>query len=161
MTEYFLGLIAFAFVGAIIFSLAPDGKSKKYVRLLCGLCSIGCIAFPIFELINSGGEEVEGIASLFEASGKIEENSVEIYNNYLNYATVENAEKNLKDEVISRTSANTEDIDVKILISENSGEYYIDDVVVYLYRSGYDLDPKIIDEICQNRLSKGCTIIYK
>ena len=74
MNEYFLGLIAFAFVGAIILSVVPEGMSKKYVRLLCGLCSICCIAFPIFELVGSGGMLAENISALFETSIEIDEN---------------------------------------------------------------------------------------
>ena len=161
MTEYFLGLIVFAFVGAIIFSLVPDGKSKRYVRLLCGLCSIGCIAFPIFELMDSGGEKIESLSSLFIMSDKIDENCVEIYNNSINDATIKIAEENLKNAIIKGTSASLDDIDIKILVERNSDEFYIDRIIAYIYPSGYDLDPKKIDKICRNELGKECSIIYK
>ena len=161
MTEYFLGLIAFAFVGAIIFSLVPDGKSKRYVRLLCGLCSIGCIAFPIFELMDSGGEKIESLSSLFTMSDKIDENCVEIYNNSINDATIKIAEENLKNAIIKGTSASLDDIDIKILVERNSDEFYIDRIIAYIYPSGYDLDPKKIDKICRNELGKECSIVYK
>jgi hypothetical protein len=160
MTEYFLGLIAFAFFGAVIFSLAPDGISKRYIRLLCGLCSIGCIAFPIFNLIGDG-EEIGNISELFEASFEVNENSVEIYNNSINNATVKNAEEELKNDIIKATSAKYNDIGVKIILAQNSDEFYIDRVVVYIYPSGYDLEPKRISEICRGKLGIACDIIYK
>ena len=72
MSEYFLGLITFAFVGAIIFSLVPSGIGKRYVRLLCGLCSVGCIAFPIFDLISGGNNDFSRISALFEPYNEID-----------------------------------------------------------------------------------------
>ena len=161
MKEYFLGLIVFAFVGAIMLSLAPDGKSKKYVRLLCGLCSIGCIAFPIFELVNSGGDEIKNISELFETAIEADEKSVEIYNDYVNYTTLKSTEEILKNNIIKGTLTKFDDIDIEISLGKNSGEFYIDEVVVYLYRSGYALDPKKIGEICQKRLGEECKIVYK
>jgi hypothetical protein len=161
MKEYFLGLIVFAFVGAIMLSLAPDGKSKKYVRLLCGLCSIGCIAFPIFELVNNGGDEIKNISELFETAIEADEKSVEIYNDYVNYTTLKSTEEILKNDIIKGTLTKFDDIDIEISLGKNSGEFYIDEVTVYLYRSGYALDPKKIGEICQKRLGEECKIVYK
>ena len=160
MNEYFLGLIIFAFFGAIIFSLVPEGMSKRYVRLLCGLCSIGCIAFPIFELAG-GGIDVEKIVSLFENSTEIDENSVEIYNSSLNSAAVKNACDSIKNEIIKGTSAKYDDIDIRIITNKNGDEFYIEKVSVLIYPSGYALDPDRIVRICERRLGRGCEIIYK
>lgn len=161
MTEYFLGLIVFAFVGAVIFSLAPQGASKGYVRLLCGLCSVGCIAFPVFELIADGGENFFEISELFETKEITSENSVEIYNDALNFATVKNAEASLKSDIIKELSAKYEDVDVKIELNDNSDEIYIKRIVVYIYPSGYASDPKKIKKLCQNKLGMSCDIVYK
>ena len=161
MTEYFLGLIVFAFVGSVIFSLAPAGASKKYVRLLCGLCSVGCIAFPIFELVAEGDGDLEHVSELFETSDIIADNSVEIYNNALNNATLENAEKMLKNEITTKLSAKYDDIDVDIILGKNGDEFYIKRVVVFIYPSGYKLNPDKICNVCENELGKVCDIIYK
>lgn len=163
MTEYFLGLIALAFFGAVIFSLVPDGISKRYVRLLCGFCSIGCIAFPIFNLIGSGEgmENLKNIEALFAPSAVIDENSVEIYNNSINNATVKNAEESVKCDIIKATSASIDDIDVKIILGKNSDEFYINRVIVYVYPSGYSIEPKQVDKVCRERLGVGCDFIYK
>ena len=161
MTKYFLGLIVFAFVGAVIFSLVPEGTSKRYVRLLCGLCSIGCIAFPIFELINGEKIELDEITALFDTSVSIDENTVEIYKDSLNSATLKNAEEALKNDIIQAVSAKYDDIDVKILLNKSSDEIYIDKINVFIYPSGYSIDPDAVKKVCRGRLGKECNIIYK
>lgn len=160
MSGYFLGLIIFAFVGAIILSLVPAGASKKQVRFLCGLCSIGCIAFPLFQIAGDG-IDFDGISSIFEASSSIDENAVEIYKSYLNEATIKNVEETLKNDIIQGNSAKLDDIDVNIIVDKNSDEYYISEVVVYIYPSGYGIDPNKIEALCQERLGHKATIVYK
>ena len=54
MNEYFITVIAVAFVGGIVISLVPNGNTVKYVRLLCGLCVVCSIAFPLVSFF--GGE---------------------------------------------------------------------------------------------------------
>lgn len=160
MTEYFLGLIIFAFVGSVIFSLVPSGIGKRYVRLLCGLCSIGCIAFPLLKLV--GGEvELDGISAIFEPISTIDCNTVEIYKDSINNATIEIAEQSLKNDIIREASAKSDDIDVIISIGENSDKFYIDTVSVIIYPSGYHLNPDKIDAVCRDKLDKGAEFIYK
>ena len=160
MNEYFLGLIVFAFVGAIVLSLVPSGAGRGYVKLLCGLCSVCCIAFPIFELVELGGNEFDYIVNMFDSEEAIK-NADEIYNKALNTATVENAENSLKNDIIKGVSAKYDDIDVKIILSEAGDEFYISDIVVYLYSGAYTVNPKSIREICVSKLGKECKIIYK
>ena len=165
MSEYFLGLIVFAFVGSMIFSLVPTGSSKRYVRLLCGLCSVGCIIFPLFGLFedvtNGDGSSFEELAEMFETSDEAGENAVEIYNNFVNATSVKNAEETLKNDIIKALSIKSDAVDVKIELGENCGEFYINRVIVYLYPSAYATEPKKIREICENRLGAACEIIYK
>ena len=161
MKEYFLGLIAFAFIGSIIFSLVPSGTPKRYVRLLCGLCSVGCIAFPIFELMNDHNVDIEKLTVLFEPYNEIDENTVKIYNNSLNSAALKNAEESLKNDIIKEISANYEDIDVCVDVKQNGDDFYINKVLIYIYPSGYAKDPKRIKAICENRFSAECEIIYR
>ena len=161
MTEYFLGLIAFSFVGAAVFSLVPSGGAKRYVRLLFGLCAVGCIAFPLFEIANGLSGEINDLTALFEFNTDISDNSVEIYNNFLNEAGVKNAENSLKSELMKELSAKYDDIDVKISVGKNGEEFYIIGVTVFLYPSGYHLEPKRIKSFCENRLLAECSIVYK
>lgn len=160
MTEYFLGLIAFAFVGAVIISLTPTGNSKRYVRLLCGLCSVCCIAFPIFELVDINEGYIDEIINAFTTDDAIK-NADEIYNDSLNSATVKNAEELLKNDIIKETSTKYGDIDVKINLGKTGDEFYIDNITVYLYGAGYFADPKKISEVCRERFGKECIVIYK
>ncbi len=161
MNEYFLGLIVFAFVGSMILALAPTGISRIYIRLLCGLCSIGCIAFPLMSLANGDMLSSGDFAAIFEPSDKIDEEIAEIYNNSLNDATLSSVEESLEGEIISRLSAEYEDIDIEILISNRENTVSVDKIRVYIYPSGYALSPDKISEICQERLSCECEFVYK
>ena len=160
MNAYFLGLIVFAFVGSVVLSLTPSGTSRGYVRLLCGLCSVGCVAFPLFGLVD-GGVNADEVAALFEPYDVIDENSVEIYNYALDEATLENAEELLKSKIIQELSTKYEDFDLQILLTESSGEKCIDKIIVTLYPSGYSQDPKKIEDICKSELDADCEFIYR
>ena len=162
MSEYFLGLILFAFVGSVIFSFVPPGASKRYVRLLCGLCSVGCIVFPLFELVvDTDKGYFKDLTQIFEASGELGENAVEIYNNSINNVTLENAEETLKNDIIKAFSIKYDAVEVAIVLDKNSDEFYIKRIMVYLYPSGYGADPQKIRDICKSTLGVTCDIIYK
>ena len=158
MREYFLGLILFAFFGSVIFSVAPSGLSKKYLRFLCGLCSVGCIIFPLASITLEDGTET--VKELFEGAGRNEEMSAEIYNSNLDNVVLEGAEKDLKDKIISELNARHEDFDVNIILGENSGENYIISVLVTFYSSGCDINPREVEKICFSVLNCECEFYY-
>ncbi len=158
MREYFLGLILFAFFGSVILSAAPQGLGRKYLRFLCGLCSVGCIMFPLVSLTHDGG--AESIKEAFEASGENEKNAVEIYNLNLDETVIKNAETNLKNEIKTKLKATDEDFYVKIVLDKNGDEFYIKNVLVTFYPSGYDLDPREIEKICFSAYKCGCEFFY-
>ena len=160
MNSYLLGLIVFAFVGSLVLSLAPAGISKGYVRLLCGLCSVGCVAFPLFSLASGGGISADEVAALFEPYDEVNENIVEIYNSSLNQATLDNAEESLKSEIIQELSADYDDFDLEISVVKTNDKFCIDKIIVKLYPSGYSLDPREISAICEARLDGHCEFIY-
>lgn len=161
MKEYFLGLIVFAFAGSVILSLAPSGAGKGYIRLLCGLCSVGCIVFPLFGLISGEGVEANELLSMLDGSERIEENSVEIYNDAIDTATLENAELNLKAHLIKELKAKTDSLDAKIVLGESNGEKYIERVKIYIYPSGYAIAPEKIKAATVDLLNAECELIYK
>ena len=161
MRSYFLGLILFAFFGSVVLSVAPRGLSRTYLRFLCGLCGIGCIIFPLATLLSGGGSEKEYIESFFEITDQDTNKSAEIYNYYLDDVALTNAEKSLKEKIITETKAKDADFDVNIILKENSGEFYIDGVRVYFYPSGYDIDPRKVEKICFSELGCECEFFYK
>ena len=160
MNAYFLGLIVFAFVGSVVLSLAPSGTSKGYVRLLCGLCSVGCVAFPLFGFASEGIDSGE-IAALFEPYDELDADNVEIYNSALNDSALRNSEEVLKTEIMQELSANYDDFEVEISVLKNGDEFSIDKIIVTLYPSGYALDPKAISDICEGALCAECEFVYK
>ena len=161
MKDYFLGLILFAFFGSIVLSIAPRGLSRTYLRFLCGLCSIGCIIFPLVTLLSDGGSEGEYIESLFETELQDANKSVEIYNSYIDDVALTNAEKSLKEKIIAETKSKEADFDVDIILAENGGEIYIKVARVCFYHSGYDIDPRKVEKICFSELGCECEFLYK
>ena len=161
MRDYFLGLILFAFFGSVILSVTPSGLSRGYLKFLCGLCSIGCIIYPIASLAVDGDAWRENIEGMFEVDENAEESSVEIYNLFLDEVAEKNAEDALKSKIITETNGKEEDACVDIILNKNSDEIYIERVFVYLYPSGYDIDPKKVKKICFSELGCECEILYK
>lgn len=161
MTKYFLGLIIFAFVGSIVMSLSPKGASRAYLKLLCGLCSIGCIAIPLISAFWGGNLMAEEFISAFEVGSYGEDDMLEIYNSALEGAAIESAEETLKNEIIKEFSAKNDAIDVDIIVDNNGDDFYIKRIVVTLYPKGYALDPRGISDICKARLGVDCEFIYK
>ena len=161
MSGYFLGLIVVSFVSAAVMTLAPRGMIKSYVRLLCGFCVIICIVIPIFSFVGDGEELSNSILEAFNASTTENENSVEIYNNSLNIAAINNAEENLKSAVIKGVGARYEDFDININIEEKSDGFYINDIIVTFYISGYSIDPKKVENICSFYFEAPIEFVYK
>ena len=71
MKEYFITVMAVAFLGGTIITLVPLGNTTKYVRLLCGLCTVCSIAFPLVSFVG-GDFEKEELLSIFDYESKEE-----------------------------------------------------------------------------------------
>ena len=161
MKDYFLGLILFAFFGAVVLSIAPSGFSRGYLKFLCGLCSIGCIIFPIASLAVDGDSWKENIEGIFETDEKSKESYAEIYNSFLDDIAEENAEETLKNKIITEMNGKYGDIDVDIILNKSCDEIYIESVFVYFYPSGYDIDPRKVKKICFSEFGCECEILYR
>ena len=161
MREYFLGLIAFAFFGAVILSLAPSGSPRRYLRLLCGLCSIGCIALPIFDLASGEGISAESLTAIFAADREIDESSVEIYNSAINSASVENAELALRERISAELDSDYDAVDVKIALAESGDGAGVEKIWIYIYPSGIALDPARIEAVVGEVFCAPCEFVYR
>lgn len=159
MNKYFLGLIIISFVGTVVMALSPKGASRAYLKLLCGLCSIGCIAIPLLSVVG-GGSFAEELISAFEYKSADEEAMIEIYNSALNGVALDSAEKTLKSEIIKELSTKSDALDVDIILNKSGEDFYISRVVVTIYPSGYALNPREISKICKSRLSVDCEFVY-
>ncbi len=159
MKEYFITVMAVAFFGGTIITLVPLGNTTKYVRLLCGLCTVCSIAFPLVSFVG-GNFEKEDLLSIFDYEGKEESYYEEIYNNCLTDTEINNAEITLKNEIIKGISASEDDFSLNIITEENSGEISIVRVEVIIYSSGMSIDPRRIESCVFERLGCGCEFFY-
>ena len=159
MKEYFISVIAVSLLGGVIISLLPDVDAAKHVRLLCSLCTVACIAFPLVSLFDSG-IDVDAIGEMFEQSEERSEKYDEIYNGTLNEYEIINAQNTLKQEIIQRIGADASAFDLKIITNKNSDVIYISSVRVCIYGSGVSIDPKEVKKYVQDRLGCDCEIVY-
>ena len=53
MKEYFISVIAISLVGSMIIALAPGCGLSKNIKLLCALCMVACIVFPLGTLFDN------------------------------------------------------------------------------------------------------------
>lgn len=160
MKEYFLGMVIVVFVSAFVISLCPDGSMGKHLRLLCGLCVVGCIVIPLISYIqNVSGDEREWI-NMFASEEKENANYDEIYNKAFLNVESENAENNLKSQIIKELSIDAEDFDVQIYVEDNSDVKSISRVEVIIYASGVDIDPHRVEKYINELLDCQCVIRY-
>lgn len=161
VSGYFLGIIAVSFTSAVVLSLTKNGICRKYMRLLCGLCGIVCVVLPILTLGEGGEELVRSVENAFKSQSAPQENSVEIYNNSLNSAALENFEQELKTLVVKRLDAKYDDIDIMIESKKNGDDFYIKEIKVILYPSGCSIDPEKIKKICAERIDAPVSFVYR
>lgn len=161
MKEYFLGLIVFAFFGSVIISLAPSGSPKRYLRLLCGLCSVGCIALPIFDTVSGEGVSREDIIAIFEADAESESACAEIYNSAINSASIVNAELALRERIVSELNADYDAVEVKISLADSVGGVGVEKVWIYIYPSGLALNPDKIRILVAESFDAPCEFLYR
>ncbi len=159
MKEYFITVMAVALMGGVVISLVPEGKSVRYVRLLCGLCTVGCIAFPIADVVGEGLDK-DGILSIFDYEGEEQKYYEEIYNKNLDNAEIENAEITLKSEIIKELNAEKDEFDLKIITDIKSDEIYISSVQLVFYKNGLNLNPRTAEKIIFERLGCPTEIFY-
>ncbi len=159
MTEYFITVMAVALAGGVIISLVPTGRTLSYVRLLCGLCTLCCVAFPLVNIV--GGEfDKEEILSMFESNDENREYYDEIYNKKLTKAEIENANFILKSEIIKAFSLKSDAIDINIITNNDSDEIYILKVGITLHKSGVDTNPRELKDFVFERLGCETEIFY-
>ena len=159
MKEYFLAILAIAVIGGIIISLSPDGASAKYIRLLCGICTVGCIVIPIVSYAAQSNILDENWLLIFDSDQYVDQYD-EIYNSALVDAEISNADYLLKNKIIQEFVIKDEDFDVHIKINEESVEKYIECVELRIYAQGIEIDPHSIEKYVKNLLGCECITYY-
>ncbi len=160
MKEYLLSLIALAFLGGGVLMLAPDGEAKKGIKLLCSLAAVACIILPLAPLLSDRQFDIDGILDRFAYVSESESGYVEIYNSSLTKAELENAEQQLKSQVLSRFSIKLKAFDIKLNAENKSGEYSISSATLILYPSGLSVDPRPICIYLSEQLLCECEVYY-
>lgn len=159
MKEYFISVIAASLLGGVIISLIPEGNTVKHVKLLCSLCAVVCIAFPLISILDSSFDKNK-IVDMFEQSEDAGENYAEIYNNAFNEYEIINAQERLKQELLQGFSLDKGAIDVKIITDKNNDVIYISSVRVCIYGSGISINPREVKKYVSERFDCECEIVY-
>jgi len=159
MKEYFVSVIAVSLVGSMLITLAPSGGLSKHIKLLCALCTVACIAFPLVSFFDDRGI-VNDIENAFDIHLEEEQVYDEIYNYSINEYGALNAELTLKNEISKALDIRDDAFDVKIVRGEKNGVIYISLVRIYLYSNGLTVDPRKLESYVEERLGCGCEFVY-
>ncbi len=159
MKEYFLTVIAVTVIGGIVISLEGGRGSGRYIRLLCGVCTAGCIVLPVASLVADGWSVDDNFWELFNQE-QFGDNYDEYYNCALDCAESINADNILKNNIIQALSLDNGDIDAHVVVENNSGEKYIKLVEVTIYAQGLDIDPRLVQKYVKELLGCQCVVYY-
>ena len=159
MKEYFISIMAVSLVGSVIIAMVSGNSTSKYLKLLCGLCMVGCIVFPLTSVANWSLDS-ENILKKFDYENGQEKYYDEIYNSSLGKFEIINAEISLKSEILKELSASNDDFDLNIITNQNADGFYISSVVIKVHSSGIDIDPRRIEKYVLKRLNCPCEIVY-
>ena len=161
MKEYFIVIITVTFIGGTIISLAPEGTGQRYLRLLVSLAVTGCIIMPLFSFLDGQEVDTSGISELLSWQEENTQNYEEIYNNSILEAGATEVGNKLKSEIIQELGGDYEDIDLRIVAHQKSGEIYIERTEIIIYPSGVALDPHFMENYVYERLGCECEVVYK
>lgn len=159
MKEYLLILLGVSLLSGIVSILAPDGKLKRYIRLLTGLVVLCVLIRPALSLLKSAGD---GIFDTGEA-GREESVSAydDIYNNNLKEAGEREVAKRLKDKIIKEFDVGEESIDVKAEFVSENDRYRVSTVWLTIRKGAVSTDPRKLVEYVENLLDCQCVIVYE
>ena len=108
------------------------------------------------ETSNSFGSYLFTFSASFEPDFGYDE----IYNKTIINAGKQNVEKTLKVEILQELNGNDKDIDLYLVLSNESDEIYIERVEIIIYPSGLSLDPHFMEDYISERLDCSCVVIY-
>lgn len=160
MKEYFTAIIAVVALGSLVISLAPSSNYSKQLRLLCGLCSVGCVIFPILSLAVDFDAQSQEFSALFEYRGGEKQYYDEIYNSTVDFADIKNAEKSLKSKIIKELGINNDNFDVRVYVKNNSVEKYIEKVELVIYPEGVEIDPHAVKKYLGELFGCEIDVVY-
>ena len=160
MIEY-LYSVALTCIAAAVIQTAGKSVSKKYIDIICSLCVICAVVFPVIKAVsdidaNSVPDFLNDISYEYET-----ENSVEIYNSYLHFVSVEDAETLLCEELSKKLGTNLGEIEIDLVTDRSEDKPYITDVVVCIHGGAVNADPEIIKEYVGEKTGVNCRIIYE
>lgn len=160
MKEYFVGIMVSVVFGALAISILSEGGEKKYLRMLCGVATAGCIILPLADFFREGSDALKEVEDMFAVNENEEEHYDEIYNKTLTSAGVKNAEQSLKNLIISRLNVDGNDFDVNIFGDVESDVFCIKRVEFLIFPSGIAIDPHKVEKLVTDLLKCDFDVIY-
>jgi len=159
MKSYLITMMAVALLNGMLGMIAPDGNTKKYVRLLGTLCLLCAMVQPILGL----GAEGEGLfQKLWDLS--VEEtlpNYGEIYNQALLSGGKENLENILKSRIAEAYSLSLDSFDVAVELAMKNNETTVRQVKLTLRETAVLVDPRELSDHINEWLGCPCVVIYE
>ncbi len=156
MENYIRVIFAIGVTAAVVRAVAPESSLSKYLQMLCSLCAVAVIAFPIYETISDKDSVIELVNNIeFET-----QNYEEIYNLYLARGELQAAENILSSDLCKAVGAKTDSLRIRLDAERSDGEIMIKGVDVMICSDGVTASPDKIKEYIFERLKMECRIIY-
>ena len=153
MKEYVMALIGASLVSGALLMLSPTGH-KKYLRLLCGLCTVALLAAPLpsylselkISLPTYGDEATVGYEEAFRQT--------------LCTASGAQIEEALKSLLVSELSLSEKEVFVAVIWEEGSDTLMLKKAIISLSGSAVLSDPRPLRERAEALLGCPCEIVY-
>ncbi len=150
------GIIMTVIIATIIEMILPDGKNKKYVKLVIGIYVLFAVVTPVVSAIKGKDFEFnsEEYTKYFDNTYKVNSNEIAKSND----SSIEKIyEENIKNDIkqkLKNKGYEVEELNVVIKNEENYG--YIDKITMKVYKSE-KTEQNTINEISVNKIEIGNT----
>ena len=163
MKEYVITLISVSIICGIVQTLAPESTGdglRKYVKLASTLCLLCIIIAPVSSLMREVSENGSALGEGWFDGEEMAEKYEEVYKESIVKYSAAELEDICENEVVKRFGIDRNIFDISVFaVSEN--EYLnVDRVILSLYKTTDQNDPRDIAEYLSSLLECECEIIY-
>ncbi len=155
MKEYMIALFGVCCVAAVVKNVSSGNAMKKHIEIVCALCVISALVLPIFDVFS----DFKGIDFVFEDNSYLEDDYVEIYNQYLVEKRVDLAETAISSSVCNSLGVADGAIRIKLYL-DDSGAQIISATAV-ISKDAVTADPAEIALHIRQTLGVECEVVYQ
>lgn len=147
MKEYVLSMVVVCIICIIVKEISPDSNTiKGHINLVCGLCIICVLAYPVCSLVQSiSNFDFSSVVTPDRENDKNDEYE-SIFNNYLCNMQIESIKSEIQQRVANTCNLRNEDVVIYLYTENENGKLCIKRVTVCLFGHAIWADSNKIKE---------------